>query len=65
MPAISQKFRFGSTERELDLIPSRVPRDLSFIYVGDVSEAFKILDADRFEAEGRTIVYMRDDNGIM
>jgi hypothetical protein len=65
MPATSQKFKLSSSERELDLVPSRVPHELPFIYVDDVLEAFKIPYADRFEAEGRTIAYVRNDNGIM
>ncbi|KAF9304559.1 hypothetical protein BG003_001657, partial [Podila horticola] len=63
MPATSQKFKFGSSERELDLIPSRVPHEFPFIYVDDVLEAFEISHAVRFEADGRTIAYVRDDNG--
>ncbi|KAF9202921.1 hypothetical protein BGZ59_001909 [Podila verticillata] len=65
MPLMSQKFKFGSTERELDLVSSKVPHEPPFIYLDDVLEAFKILDADRFEADGRTIAYVRDDNGAM
>jgi hypothetical protein len=65
MPATSQKFKLGSSERELDLVPSRVPHERPFIYVDDVLEAFKIPHADRFEAEGRTVAYVRNDNGIM
>ncbi|KAF9309936.1 hypothetical protein BG003_009137, partial [Podila horticola] len=63
MLATSQKFKLGSTERELDLVPSRVPHELPFIYVDDVLEAFEIPHAARFEAHGRTIAYVRDDNG--
>ncbi|KAF9294783.1 hypothetical protein BGZ74_011099, partial [Mortierella antarctica] len=65
MPATSQKFQFGSAERELDLVSSKVPHEPLFIYVDDVLEAFKIPGADRFEVDGRTIAYVRDDNGIM
>ncbi|KAG0334005.1 hypothetical protein BG000_008716 [Podila horticola] len=63
MLATSQKFKLGSTERELDLVPSRVPHELPFIYVDDVLEAFEIPHAVRFEAHERTIAYVRDDNG--
>ncbi|KAF9176809.1 hypothetical protein BGZ51_009621 [Haplosporangium sp. Z 767] len=65
MYATWQKFKCGSTERELDLVSSRVPHEPQFIYVDDVLDAFKIHDVDRFEADGRTIAYVRDDNGII
>ncbi|KAF9273631.1 hypothetical protein BGZ74_004700 [Mortierella antarctica] len=62
MPATSQKFKFGSTERELDLVSPKAPDEPLFVYVDDVLETFKIPNADRFEADGRTIVCVRDDN---
>ncbi|KAG0318954.1 hypothetical protein BG000_004009 [Podila horticola] len=65
MPATSQKFKLGSSERELDLVPPKVPHELPFIYVDDVLEAFEIPHAARFETHGRTIAYVRDDNGKM
>ncbi|KAF9348526.1 hypothetical protein BGX26_000087, partial [Mortierella sp. AD094] len=65
MSATWQKFKCGSMERELDLVSSRVPHEPQFNYVDDVLDAFKIHYADRFEADRRTIAYMRDDNGIM
>ncbi|KAG0340547.1 hypothetical protein BG005_003180, partial [Podila minutissima] len=65
MPATPQKFKFGSTERELDLISPKAPNEPLFIYVDDVLRAFKIPDVDRFEADGTTIAYVRDDNGNM
>ncbi|KAG0334776.1 hypothetical protein BG005_004788, partial [Podila minutissima] len=63
MPATSQKFKFGSTEWELDLVSPKAPHEPLFVYVDDVLETFKIPNADRFEADGRTIVCVRDDNG--
>ncbi|KAG0014464.1 hypothetical protein BGZ82_001746 [Podila clonocystis] len=65
MTTTSQKFKLGSTERELDLTPARVLNESSYIYVDDVLEAFKIPDADMFEADGRTIAYMQDGNGTI
>ncbi|KAG0247309.1 hypothetical protein BG011_001687 [Mortierella polycephala] len=65
MPATWQKFKCGSIERELVLVSSRVPHEPQFIYVDDVLDAFKIHDVDRFEVDGRTIAYVRDDNGII
>ncbi|KAF9335399.1 hypothetical protein BG006_000186 [Podila minutissima] len=65
MPTTSQKFQFGSAKRELDLVSSKVPHEPPFIYVDDVLEAFKISGADRFEVDGRTIAYVRHDNGII
>ncbi|KAG0247663.1 hypothetical protein BG011_001114 [Mortierella polycephala] len=65
MPATWQKFKCGSIEGELDLVSSRVPHEPQFIYVDDVLDAFKIHDVDRFEADGRTIAYVQDDNGII
>ncbi|KAF9379888.1 hypothetical protein CPC16_010547 [Podila verticillata] len=65
MSVMLQKFNCGSAERELHLISSKVPHESLFVYVDDVLEAFKILDADRFEANGRTIAYVQDDIGAM
>ncbi|KAF9386232.1 hypothetical protein CPB97_003913 [Podila verticillata] len=65
MPATSQKFKFGLTERELDLVSSKVLHEPPFIYVDDILKAFKISDADRFEANGRSIVYVQDDNSAI
>ncbi|KAF9313758.1 hypothetical protein BG006_004082, partial [Podila minutissima] len=65
MPATSQKFKFGSTERELDLILPKAPHEPLFIYVDDVLRAFKIPAVDSFEADGRTISCMRDDKGTL
>ncbi|KAG0083578.1 hypothetical protein BGZ92_010646 [Podila epicladia] len=63
MPVTSQKFQLGSTERELDIVSKATHKPL-FVYVDDVLDAFEIPRANRFEADGRTIAYMRDDNGI-
>ncbi|KAF9201759.1 hypothetical protein BGZ59_002527, partial [Podila verticillata] len=65
MPVMSQKFKFGSIEMDLDLVSSGVPNEPQFIYIDDILEAFKIPDADSFEADGRTIVYVEDDNGTI
>ncbi|KAF9315634.1 hypothetical protein BG006_003721, partial [Podila minutissima] len=63
MPPTPQRFKFGSTERELDLVSPKAPHEPLFVYVDDVLRAFKIRDVDRFEANGTTIAYVRDDNG--
>ncbi|KAF9378864.1 hypothetical protein CPC16_011079 [Podila verticillata] len=65
MPVMSQKFKFGSIEMDLDLVSSGVPNEPQFIYIDDILEAFKIPDADSFEADGRTIAYVEDDSGTI
>ncbi|KAG0344009.1 hypothetical protein BG005_002083, partial [Podila minutissima] len=65
MSALSQKFKFGPTEKELGVASSNDPHEPLFIYVDDVLEAFKIPDADRFEADGRTVAYLQDGNGTI
>ncbi|KAF9575000.1 hypothetical protein EC968_004760 [Mortierella alpina] len=65
MQAERQKFKRGSTERELYVVSSKVQHEPPFIYVDDIRDAFKIQDVDRFEADGGTLSYVRDDNGNM
>ncbi|KAF9327736.1 hypothetical protein BG006_009009, partial [Podila minutissima] len=65
MLAASQKFKFSSTEKELDLVSPKASHEPLFVYVDDVLKAFKIRGADSFKADGRTITCMRDDNGTM
>ncbi|KAG0328819.1 hypothetical protein BG000_000302 [Podila horticola] len=65
MPATSQKFKFSSSEIELDPVSSTVPCQPPFIYIDDVLEAFKIPDVVKCEADGRTIAYAQDGNGSM
>lgn len=65
MPATSQRFKFGSSEIELDPVSSTAPFQPPFIYIDEVLEAFKIPDVDKFEADGRKIAYAQDGNGSM
>ncbi|KAF9344060.1 hypothetical protein BGX26_004863 [Mortierella sp. AD094] len=71
MLATWQEFKFGLIKRRLNLISSKSAHETQFIYVDDVLKAFKIHDAEGFEAEGEfetdgvTVAYMRDDNGMM
>ncbi|KAG0345781.1 hypothetical protein BG005_001115 [Podila minutissima] len=68
---MSATFICGSTERQLGLVSSTDSHKTHFIHVDDVLAAFKDLaafknlDAVRFEVDGRTIAYMRDDNGTV
>ena len=71
MLATFQEFKFRSSEKKLNLVPSKASHEPMFIYVPAVLKAFKIQDAEGFEADGEfeadgvTIDYMRDDNGTM
>ncbi|KAF8925751.1 hypothetical protein BGZ58_000514, partial [Dissophora ornata] len=70
MLATWQEFRFGSITKKLSPIPSKSLHETQFVYVDDILKAFKILDAEGFEADGEfktikgTIVCLRDGNGI-
>ncbi|KAG0309776.1 hypothetical protein BGZ98_008233 [Dissophora globulifera] len=68
MLSTTQAFKFGSIERKLDLISPNDAHENQFIYVDDVLQAFQILgssNAVKFEADGVSISYVRDDNGTM
>ncbi|KAF9923249.1 hypothetical protein FBU30_006676 [Linnemannia zychae] len=65
MSLLGQKFEYGSVKRELDIVTSGNPKESGFIYIDDVLRAFKIPNADRFEANGRTLSSMRDGKGTM
>ncbi|KAF9926272.1 hypothetical protein FBU30_004132 [Linnemannia zychae] len=65
MALLGQRFEHGSIQRELDIVASINSNEPGFIYADDVLDVFKIPYADRFEANGRSLCYMRDDKGIM
>ncbi|KAI9237252.1 MAG: hypothetical protein BYD32DRAFT_461734 [Podila humilis] len=60
--AMSPKFQCCSTERDLNPSSLKVPYKRSVIYVNDVLEALKALDAIWWEENGRTIAIVLDES---
>ncbi|KAF9931739.1 hypothetical protein FBU30_009663 [Linnemannia zychae] len=63
MALSGQRFEYGSIQRKLRIVASRNPDESGFIYIDDVLRAFDIPYAERFEANGMTLSFMRNERG--